>query len=786
MRPIYITVIAALLLFSCKTKTSQTKETLRLWYNQPATDWMTEALPFGNGYTGAMFFGGLDEEHIQFAEGSLWAGGPNANEEYNFGIKKGAHKALPKVRALLKKGKLEEAHKLASKELSGAIHKKPNTKTMFGDYGAQQTMGDLYIKVDQKGTPMNYVRQIDLSNALASVSYEIDGKQFNREFFGSYPQKALVYRFTTSEPTNYQIKLETPHEVTAQKLENNTFFLDGAVSDNGMRFQTALQFKTNDGKVSFKNGTLKVSATKEFTIVHTAATEYTMQFPKYNGNDFVAANQKVLAQTANKSFDQLLDEHQNDYHQLFNRVTLNLGVNKNDNIPSDDRLLAYFEGASDPALEALYFQYNRYLMISSTRPGTMPMTLQGKWNNSINPPWANDFHTNINQQMLYWPAEVTNLSECHQPLFTFMESLVEPGKMASKEFFNTRGWIANTMVNAFGYTSPGWGFPWGFFPGGAAWLCQHVWEHYAFTQDIDFLKNQGYPLMREAALFWLDYLTEDENGHLVSAPSYSPEHGGISTGASMDHQMAWDLLNNCVKAAKALNIDDDFTKEAKQIRDRICPPLVGKWGQLQEWKEDVDDPKNKHRHVSHLFALHPGNQISTITTPKLAEAAKVSLNARGDSGTGWSRAWKINFWARLGDGDHAYRMLKALLKPVHSKKEEMTHGGGTYKNWLCAHPPFQLDGNMGGTAGIAEMLVQSHAGIIDLLPALPSAWKNGEVKGLCARGNFVVNIKWQEGKLAKATITSKKDNKTVVKYKNAQKTINVKANTPYEIDITQF
>jgi alpha-L-fucosidase 2 len=366
--------------------------------------------------------------------------------------------------------------------------------------------------------------------------------------------------------------------------------------------------------------------------------------------------------------------------------------------------------------------------------------------------------------MIYWPAEVTHLQECHLPLFDFMESLVEPGRNSAKEFFNARGWIVNTMSNVFGYTSPGWRFPWGFYPGGAGWLCQHAWEHYDFTRDEDFLRETAWPLMKEAALFWMDYLIEDENGYLVSSPSYSPEHGGISRGASMDHQIAWDLLNNCVQACEVLDVDPEFKQEAKAVRDSIFPPTIGRWGQLQEWKEDVDDPENTHRHVSHLFALHPGKQISVENTPELGEAARVSLNARGDEGTGWSLAWKVNFWARLKDGDRAYSLFRNLLRPKGIAGIEEASGGGTYPNLLNTHPPFQLDGNMGGCAGLAEMLLQSHTGGMELLPALPAEWKEGSVKGLRARGGFEVSMEWQEGLLVKAEIAGKAGTKGTYKY----------------------
>lgn len=769
---------------------------LKLTYDTPARDWMTEALPIGNGYMGAMFYGTMMTDTIQFTEESLWEGGPVTGSKTNDGGNKtGAWKYLAPVRALLDSGRVAEAYALANKELTGRIDrgKAAPGGPEFGDYGAQQTFGDIIVRTlpgrMDRSAYTDYKRELDIADAVGRVSYSQGGVDYRTEYWASYPKRIVAAKYSNMAPDGmgYEVLLTTPHkDVAIRRVENDKLELTGRLAVNKLGFQAVVTVRTDGKFVSTPKSApaIKVEGAHYIEVYLSAGTEYKNNYPTYRGGDPKALNKRVLASLDGVSYDSLKAEHIRDYQSIFNRVSLDLGTNGQAALNTPDRQVQYAAGAYDPALEALFFQWGRYLLISSSRPGTMPANLQGKWNHSTNPPWACDYHMNINQQMIYWPAPLTGMPEVNAPLVDYILSLREPGAKTAKEYFNARGWSVHTMNNPLGYTAPGWEFNWGYAPNAAAWLAQHLWEQYAFYPDSAYLRTVAYPVMKELAQFWFDYLTVDpKDGTLVSSPSYSPEHGNISAGAAMDQEVVWDLLTNILDADRVMpDADLAFIDSVKSVRERLSPLKVGKYGQLQEWKEDMDDPQDNHRHVSHLFALHPGRQISPLTDPKLADAARRTLVYRGDDGTGWSLAWKINFWARLLDGNHAYAMSRRVLRPAGTTGIFMSSGGGSYSNLLCGHPPYQLDGNMGYVSGITEMLIQSQTGtadapVIDLLPALPSAWPTGEVKGLRARGGYTVDMKWKDGKLAEARITpsAQSPEQVTVRYRGSGQKVSFRA-----------
>jgi alpha-L-fucosidase 2 len=899
------------------------QQNLRLWYKRPSQKW-TDALPIGNGKLGAMIFGGVGEEHIQFNEETLWTGGPRAY------ARPGAYKYLPKIRQLLFDGKQQEAEQLAEEHFMGiksdeknydalknnwlkkvrsnvtpaavsfndanwkhmqiptpngweetglegedgalwfrnsfevpkewagknlvielgrirdvdytyingkqigtaegtttkrkyvipasivktgkneiaiqvinyydkggligvkgsdktfiiypeggnaqnSVSLKPTWKywiqddapPVFPQYEASyQPFGDVWLQFkNQSGDASNYLRELDITNAVSRVTYTKNGVTYTREYIASAPDNTIAIHLTASKPASISLNalFKTPHKLSSvSKVDNNTLALAVKVSNGVLKGVSYLNVNTTQGKVNVSDNNISIDNADDVTFYFTAATSY-KSYKDVSGNPDALCKQYLQA-VRSKKYEAVKVANIKDYQQYFNTFSVDFGHTQNEALPTDERIVK-FSNSTDPSLLALYMQYARYLLISSSRPNSNePANLQGIWNDLITPPWGSKYTTNINLEMNYWPAEILNLSSLTKPLFRLLDEASRAGKLTAKEHYDAPGWVLHHNTDLWRGTAPINASNHGIWVTGAAWLSQHLWEHYLFTQDKNFLQKEAFPIMKEAANFFVTFLIKDpKTGWLISTPSNSPEHGGLVAGPTMDHQIIRGLFKNCIAASQVLKTDEAFAKTLQEKYKQIAPNQIGSLGQLQEWLQDKEDTTEKHRHVSHLWGVYPGTDI-TWDSANMMKAARQSLLYRGDEGTGWSIAWKVNLWARFKDGDHAMLMMDKLLSPAEGASG--SERGGVYHNMFDAHPPFQIDGNFGGSAGIAEMLLQSQMGYIDLLPALPSALPTGEIKGLCARGGFEINLKWNGGTLQQVDVISKAGNDCLLKYKD--------------------
>ena len=765
--PLYFLLQLTLsLTLNCKTQLEASplidKPSQIIWLKEPAK-YFYESTPLGNGRLGALIFGQVDDEKIVINESGMWSGSPQDSDRND------AAQYLPKIKELLIEGKNAEATKLVNAHFT--CQGKGSRSEQYGTY---QLLGLLHLQTQSRaaGSPvLNYRRELDLSTAVSSITYIQNGIHFCRTAFVSAADQVLVVKITADRPHSISIdaKLDRQENYTTTGLDESSLMISGQLPDgksgkDGVSYAACVKAFASGGTVSCTSNILHINDANSVTILVTAATDI-KTFAGRHTQNVKEATMADMLEAEKKNYDTLIGAHILDYQKYYNRVHLELGKTTKEISmqATPDRLISLAKGIQDQSLETLYFNFGRYLLISSSRPGGLPANLQGIWADTLVCPWHADWHLNVNVQMNYWPAEICNLSDLHEPLFSLIKSLQIPGTKTARLYYNSKGWVAHTITNPWGFTSPGESASWGSSTSASAWLCEHLWDHYLYTQDKDFLK-EVYPQLKGSAQFYADMLIEEPiHNWLVSAPSNSPENSyilpsgerlSVCMGPTIDQQIIRYLFSACIEASELLNQDSKFRTILLDKRSRLAPTQIASDGRIMEWLKEYKEAEVHHRHVSHLWGLYPGNEITTENTPELAKAARKSLEVRGDAGTGWSLAFKLNLWARLHDGDHAEKILMRQLHLVGVSGMNYKDGGGTYPNLFDAHPPFQIDGNFGASAGIAEMLVQSTQQLIELLPALPSTWSEGSVSGLKARGNITVDITWYAGRVVSYSIKS--------------------------------